>query len=113
MTRHSASLLIVVALALPLTLMSIACASSPARTGSSSNTSMTANDDQTITARVKTVLLNDTQISATRIDVATANGVVTISGTVKSKAEEQRAIQLTRQVAGVRDVRSTLTIPQL
>ena len=71
-----------------------------------------AGDDQTITARVKTVLLNDPQISATRIDVATANGVVTISGAVKSKAEEQRAIELTRQVSGVKDVKSTLTVPQ-
>jgi osmotically-inducible protein OsmY len=102
-----------VALAVPLTLMSIACASSSMRTGGSSSTSMSANEDQTITARVKTVLLNDTQIGATRIDVATASGVVTISGTVKSKADEQRAIQLARQVPGVKDVRSTLTIPQL
>ena len=113
MTRHSASSLVAVALAVPLTLMSIACASSSMRTGSSSSTSMSANDDQTITARVKTVLLNDAQIGATRIDVATAAGVVTISGTVKSKADEQRAIQLARQVPGVKDVRSTLTIPQL
>jgi hyperosmotically inducible protein len=73
---------------------------------------MNATDDQTISARVKAVLLNDTQIAANRIDVATANGVVTISGTVRSKAEEQRAIQLARQVNGVKDVRSTLTIPQ-
>jgi osmotically-inducible protein OsmY len=112
MTRHPAPLLAALALALPLTLTSIACAST-ARAGGSSSTGMNATDDQIVTARVKTVLLNDPQISATRIDVATANGVVTISGTVKSKAEEQRAIQLTRQVAGVKDVRSTLTIPQL
>lgn len=69
-------------------------------------------DDATITARVKTVLLNDPQIGATKIDVSTAAGVVTISGTVKSKADEARAIELTRQVTGVRDVKSTLTIPQ-
>lgn len=67
-------------------------------------------DDATITARVKTVLLNDTQIAATKIDVATVAGVVTISGSVKSKAEEARAIELARTVTGVRDVKSALQI---
>lgn len=67
-------------------------------------------DDATITARVKTVLLNDTRIAATKIDVATVAGVVTISGSVKSKAEEARAIELARTVTGVRDVKSALQI---
>ena len=71
----------------------------------------TAIDDATITARVKTALLNDPQVSGTRIDVDTTNGVVTMSGSVKSKAEESRAIQLARQVNGVRDVKSTLQVP--
>ena len=67
-------------------------------------------DDATITARVKATLLNDTQVAATRIDVTTSNGVVTISGSVKSAADEARAIQLTRQTAGVKDVKSSLQI---
>ena len=69
-----------------------------------------AMDDATITARVKTVLLNDTQVVATQIDVATVAGVVTISGSVRSKAEEARAIELARTVTGVRDVKSALQI---
>jgi osmotically-inducible protein OsmY len=67
-------------------------------------------DDTMITARVKTSLLNDTQVSATKIDVSAANGVVTMSGTVKSKADETRAIELARQTEGVKDVISTLAI---
>jgi hyperosmotically inducible protein len=67
-------------------------------------------DDTMITARVKTSLLNDTQVSATKIDVSAANGVVTMSGTVKSKADETRAIELARQTEGVKDVISTLEI---
>jgi hyperosmotically inducible protein len=51
-------------------------------------------------------------VGATKIDISTAAGVVTMSGTVKSKAEETRAIELARQVTGVRDVKSSLTIPQ-
>lgn len=67
-------------------------------------------DDLTITARVKTALLNDREIVAPRIDVETANGVVTLSGRVASKQEEQKAIQVARSVAGVVDVKSTLQI---
>ena len=69
-----------------------------------------AMDDTTITARVKTVLLNDPQVAATKIEVSTAGGIVTLSGSVKSKADEARAIQVTRTVTGVRDVKSTLQI---
>jgi hyperosmotically inducible periplasmic protein len=67
-----------------------------------------AMEDAAITARVKTALLNDQQISATKIDVTTADGVVTMSGTVSSRAEEARAIELARQTPGVKDVKSTL-----
>src|SRR5258708_10391015 len=65
-------------------------------------------DDATITTRVKTVLLNDPQVAATKIDVSTAGGIVTLSGTVKSKADETRALELAPQVTGVREVTSTL-----
>jgi hyperosmotically inducible protein len=108
MTRRlDASPLLALALMLPLA----ACAGTTARTGSPNTaTTMNAGDDATITARVKTVLLNDPQINATRIDVSTSNGVVTISGAVKSTADEQRAIQLARQVNGVKDVKSTLQV---
>jgi osmotically-inducible protein OsmY len=67
-------------------------------------------DDATITARVKTALLNDPQVGAMKIDVDTAQGVVTMSGIVKNKAEETRAIELARQTPGVRDVKSTLQV---
>ena len=67
-------------------------------------------DDATITARVKTALLNDTQVNATKIDVTTSNGVVNLSGTVRSKTEEDRAVQLARQVSGVREVKANLTV---
>jgi hyperosmotically inducible periplasmic protein len=73
-------------------------------------TANAATDDATITARVKTALLNDTQVAATKIDVATVNGVVTMSGTVKSKDDEARAIPLARQTSGVKDVKSVLQI---
>jgi len=67
-------------------------------------------DDATITTRVKTVFVNDPVVGTLRIDVDTFKGVVTLSGRVKSKAEEQKAIELARTVKGVVDVKSTLTI---
>ena len=67
-------------------------------------------DDSTITARVKTALLNDPQVGAMKIDVATAQGVVTLSGIVKSQADADRAIQLAKQAAGAHDVKSALQI---
>jgi osmotically-inducible protein OsmY len=35
---------------------------------------------------------------------------VTMSGVVRSRSEEQRAIQLARGISGVKDVRSTLQV---
>ena len=67
-------------------------------------------DDATITTRVKTAYINDPVVGALRIDVDTFKGVVTLSGRVKSKDEEQKAIQLARSIKGVTDVRSTLQI---
>ena len=80
-------------------------------TPSSVPTASGAMDDATITARVKTVLLNDPQVAATKIEVSTTAGVVTLSGSVKSKADEARALQVARTVTGVRDVKSTLVVP--
>ena len=67
-------------------------------------------DDAAITAHVKTALLNDPQVNATKIDVSTSSGVVTISGVVRSKPEEDRVLQLARGVNGVKDVKANLTI---
>jgi osmotically-inducible protein OsmY len=67
-------------------------------------------DDATITARVKTALLNDPQVGGMKIDVDTTQGVVTMSGVVKSQAEATRAMELARQASGVKDVKSTLQV---
>ncbi len=67
-------------------------------------------DDATITTRVKTALLNEPVLVATGIDVTTNAGVVTLSGPVKSKQDEERAVRVARQVPGVKDVKSTLKV---
>ena len=67
-------------------------------------------DDATITTRVKTSLLNDPDVGGLRIDVDTFKGIVTLSGRVKSKEEETKAVTLARKIGGVSEVKSTLSI---
>lgn len=67
-------------------------------------------DDATITARVKTILLNDPQGALWKVDVDTFNGVVTLSGTVASAEERDRAVALARKANGVSDVKSALEV---
>ncbi len=67
-------------------------------------------EDATITTRVKTALLNDPDVLATRIDVNTSAGIVTLSGEVRSKAEADRAVEIARSVGGVKDVKTNLKV---
>jgi hypothetical protein len=61
-------------------------------------------DDSLITAKIKTSMAADPQVSALAIDVDTANGVVSLTGTVKSEEARQRAIQLAQGTEGVKRV---------
>jgi osmotically-inducible protein OsmY len=90
---------------LVVALICSACAKSDGGTSISG-----AIDDVTVTTRVKTAFINDPVVGAARIDVETFKGVVTLSGRVKSKDEETKAIALARTVKGVADVKSTLQI---
>ncbi len=67
-------------------------------------------DDTTITTRVKTALLNDPNVGGLRIDVDTFRSVVTLTGRVKSQAERDHALTLTRRVSGVSEVKDALQI---
>jgi hyperosmotically inducible protein len=67
-------------------------------------------DDATVSTRVKTALLNDPVVGGLRIDVDTFKGVVTLSGRVRTREDEAKAIELARKVGGVADVKSSLQI---
>ena len=49
-------------------------------------------------------------MKASNIDVSTTKGVVTVSGTVSSQAERQRALQLAKETNGVREVVDRLVL---
>ncbi len=63
-----------------------------------------------VTAKIKSKMALDDTVKALGIDVDTANGVVTLTGTVHSQAERTRAVQLARETAGVTSVNDRLTV---
>jgi hyperosmotically inducible protein len=67
-------------------------------------------DDAAVTTSVKTKLLADSTVGGLKIDVDTKEGVVTLTGNVKSQAEADAAVRIARETEGVKDVVSNLTI---
>jgi len=65
--------------------------------------------DEVITQNVQAKLKADPALATEVITVTTANGVVTLAGTVKSNAEKSRAEQLARSVEAVKSVTNSLT----
>lgn len=62
-------------------------------------------DDSVISARVASVLLADPQVSAVSFTVETRKGKVRLTGFVDNEADIERAIAVTRGVAGVKGIR--------
>ncbi len=67
-------------------------------------------DDKTITASVKTKLLQDKSTSAMSVDVDTQEGTVILSGFAKTAAEKTQAESLARSTKGVKNVRNLLVV---
>jgi hyperosmotically inducible protein len=67
-------------------------------------------EDAAITANVKMKLAKDEIGSLYRVDVDTKDGVVTLTGTVKTAAEAERLVDLADSVEGVARVSSVLTV---
>jgi len=66
--------------------------------------------DSAMTAAIKTKLLADPFVGGLKIDVDTTDGVVTLKGDVKTQAEKDRALAITREMAQVRRVEDRLTL---
>jgi osmotically-inducible protein OsmY len=67
-------------------------------------------DDATITTRVKARFAEAPEVSALRLGVETMQGTVQLSGFAASADEKRRAVQIAREVPGVRDVRDSVVI---
>lgn len=66
--------------------------------------------DAAITSAVKAKFLVDTTVKGLKIDVDTSGGMVTLNGTVSSRAEADRAMMLARNTDGVKGVHSNLKV---
>lgn len=67
-------------------------------------------DDATITTKVKSEFVRDDKVAATRIKVETYKGVVQLSGYANSTEEEGRAVQIARNVKGVKGVKDDIVV---
>lgn len=67
-------------------------------------------EDGALTAKIKSKMALDDTLKSRGIDVSTDVGVVTLSGSVSSAAEHERALQLARETAGVKSVRDRLRV---
>jgi hyperosmotically inducible protein len=73
-------------------------------------TTGTVVDDATITARVKTALLADKDVSGVAVSVDTFKGEVVLNGAVSTQAQLEKAESLARGVSGVRSVKNLIQI---
>jgi osmotically-inducible protein OsmY len=100
------------ALALFISLGLIACSSNDTR-GNAERAGASAGraiDDGLITARVKAALVADPVTKARQINVETYQGVVQLSGFVDSKEARRRAVEIARDIDGVRRVKNSMEL---
>lgn len=67
-------------------------------------------DDAAITASVSASLVKDPDLSAIKINVDTAGGVVTLSGPAPNQAAKDRAETIAKAVSGVKQVNNKLEV---
>lgn len=73
---------------------------------------MSAMDDSLITTKVKSALLADSAVKATDILVQTDKGEVLLSGLVANRSQADRAMQIARNIEGVKSVNDKLTVKE-
>lgn len=67
-------------------------------------------DDTVVTAKVKSALLDDTEIKGLDIKVETRKGMVLLSGFVDSQVQMDRAVAVARTVEGVKSIESGMAL---
>lgn len=67
-------------------------------------------DDSIITTRVRTAVFNEPTLKSAEINVETFNGVVQLSGFVRSDAEEKNVTELARSITGVKLVHDDMWV---
>jgi len=100
MKTNITSLLLIGALAIPM--------STFAADGDPVSTKLS---DTMVTAKVKAEFAKDKTVSASDIKVETdSNGLVQLSGTAKSQAEADKAVQIAKNTKGVTAVKNDIVV---
>lgn len=85
--------------------MTIGCASTAKQEGVGEYV-----DDTVITTKTKAAIFNDPTLKSAEINVETFKGVVQLSGFVNSQADINRAVAVTRGIAGVTSVKNDMRL---
>lgn len=116
-TKFTTSAILIGALSLPVaglaaeTSPTSPTSPSPASPDKQRSSAKTVIKDSMITAKIKTAMAKDKQVSALKIKVDTDDkGVVTLSGKAKSQAEADKAVSLARSVEGVVSVQNNIQV---
>jgi hypothetical protein len=80
------------------------------RTAAAADEARRALETGTVTAKIKAKMALDDMVRARDIDVDTVGTTVTLSGTVVTAAERDRALQLARDTEGVTQVHDKLHV---
>lgn len=102
--RHRTTAATVLA-ALMASAVVVGCSSSPTQQSTGE-----AVDDGVVTAKVKAALVADPMTKAHQINVETFKGTVQLSGFVESDEARSRALQLARDVDGVKKVKDAMEV---
>lgn len=82
------------------------------KVGEGDRSAGTVVDDSVITAKVKTALASDPVVAAHQVNVETHGGVVQLAGFVDNSDQKQKASEVTRRIAGVKQVDNQLEVKQ-
>ena len=82
------------------------------RVGPGERTAGEVVDDTVITAKVKTALATDSVVAAHEVNVETREGVVQLAGFVDNASQKSQASEVTRRIAGVKQVDNQLEVKQ-
>jgi hyperosmotically inducible protein len=85
--------------------MTLGCASTAKQEGTGEYV-----DDTVITGKVKAAILSEPTLKSAEINVETFKGVVQLSGFVSSAAIETTAVQVARNVGGVKSVKNDMRL---
>ena len=80
------------------------------KTAEAAKVAQEAITDGSLTAKIKAKMALDDTVKALDLNIDTVDGVVTVSGKVRTAAEHDRAIALARETNGVKRVVDRMTV---